>query len=352
MAAGASPSLTALSPFSLSNAESSELAIEKLKEEAVEAQVGDLDVALGLADMDAERESASLSDLGRLVKAMIKLESLNGIISHTQGFTLLMPGNVAVNAARQATPPAKADLVKQIATLRMALVNQNILPADCVTGLPKDSPEYMTGLAEVRTLFVGTLRATVENHALKHKLISRSLDQAESAKNALPRKKSLNYVDQHIRRLLEELSSWEAFGTNRPRQWEATEAVISNVKKGEFPWANERDGDVADEAQQRLFGERYRTAKAQVDRAKEEVGYLKMEVVRLVNGVEERIQAVDKAVEVDLQAAAAAEAEGEARKARVLKGRSELRLMDRARLEMIKEEADKLRGTGNLFRGR
>lgn len=321
----------------------------ELKNEAAYAGVRDLDAAQVLADADIQRQRNALSPLGRLAHAMLKLQPMNGIIVHKEGFSLLAGGGIY--AALLANPEAKAELVREITDLRMKLIAQGVLPLEYAARLPEDSAEYKQGVAEVRADCVGTLRVAVENQVVKRNQILRTLQQAEGSKNAGPNNRALNKVNQTIIKLLEELAPWEVFGTDRAPAWKPTADVIAKVHKGEFPWATQIGGDTADEALQRHFGERYRTATAQVERTKEEIGFLKMEVVRLVNGLEERIEAVTGAIEVDLQVSASAQAAGDARKARVMTGRSELRKMERERLEMIKEEADKLRAQ-DMFKGK
>ena len=312
-------------------------------QEAALRDVHDLNAALELANVTAPRAAAAASALGRLVEAMIKLKSLNGVIVHKEGFALLMPGNVGMHVMRQGNAATRESLQKKIQGYITQLCKDGILPQSCAGGLSEDSPKYLEGLAEVRADVVRCYRFQVEEQVVKRNQILRSLEEAEGSKNAQKNRKSLTRSGKNIADLLRTLSTWEVYGTDREPTWEATEATIRNVYEGKFPWSAEIQSSGAPEAVQRHFGVRYRTAAAQVQRAEEEKVYLSMEVVRLFDGVEGRIKVVDDHVQVlAVEAGACAAAGGgvAARRARVLAGKIKLAGLERDRLEMIRADAE------------
>ncbi len=311
----------------------------------------DLEAAKALADASAAPGDAALSKLGRLVEAMIKLQSLNGVIFHKASFMLLMPGNTGIHARDAGDPATRASLVHGICQLRMELCINGTLPEAYAMDLPDDSEEYKQGLAEVRAHVVKDLRYQVERQVVKRNEHLGKLERAEGSKNAASNRKGLNKCNDNIKDLLRTLSTWEVYGTAAAPAWLPTDDTIRKVNKGEFPWSTENPGSSAPEALQRHYGVRYRAAAAQVARAEEEIEYLRMEAVLLVNGLEERIEAVEQAMVVDqsvLEDVVAGTAGDAARKAKVLEGRIQLLGMERERLELIKEQADKLRATHDL----
>lgn len=310
--------------------------------------MNDLEAAVGRTATATHPAGASLSKLGRLVEAMLNLKSTNSILVNKDAFALLMPGNTGIHLLRQGSAASKAQLVEVISKLRLDLCTKKQLPEAYISGLPEDSPEYQLGLDEYRDAVLKEGRDYVEEQVVKRNLILRAMEQLESANNASKDKKRLEAINALIAGKLRLLSAWEVLGTSDAPRWEATTQVIAKAHKGEYPWDTVGDAGEAPEALERHYAERYRTAAAHVERAKEEIVYLKMEVLRLVNGVEERIAAVNSAVEADKIALVALGGDGAARKAMVLAGRIQFRSLECERLEMIRDEARKLR-EDNLF---
>lgn len=322
------------------SAASSKSELAALEVEAASRGVTNLEEALNVADNTAPRTAAAASDLANLVDAMIRRKSLDGTIVHKDGYVLLMPGK-GLQMTRRANGASRGRLDGDIGRLLAKLIAAGTLPEAYENGLPEDSAEYAQGLAEVREDVVRSLRFQVEEQMVKRKYYLRSVEQAEGSNNANSHRKKATRCQTNIADLLRTLCTWEVYGTDRDPAWEPTEATIKAAATGNFPWGDEVEGDGAGEPVQRHFGVRYRTAKAQVDRAEEESKYLQMEVVRLFNGLRGRIAAVDKHVEelMEVAGGAAAESSAAAREARVLAGRVKLAEMERERLQIIQEEA-------------
>jgi hypothetical protein len=297
-----------------------------------------------VADNTAPRTAAAASDLANLVDAMLRRRSLDGPIVHKDGFVLLIPGNKGLQMMRRANGASRGRLDGDIDRLLAKLIAAGTLPEAYESALPEDSAEYAQGLAEVREDVVKSLRFQVEEQMVKRKHYLRSLERAEGSNNANSDRKKAARCLANISDLLRTLCTWEVYGTDRDPAWEPTEATIKAAANGNFPWGDEVQGDGAGEPVQRHFGVRYHTAKAQVDRAEEESKYLRMEVVRVFNGLRGRIAVVDKHVEdvkelMEVVGGAAAESSAAAREARVLAGRIKLAKVERERLQIIQEEA-------------
>lgn len=302
----------------------------------------DLQAAKELADASAPRAAAAASDLSRVVEAMMKLKSLDGIILHKEGIALLMPGNTGINVARQGNPDTKRRLKALIKRLLGKLVKDSTLPEAYINALPEESPQYGQGLAELRSDVVRSMRFQVEGQVAKRNHILRAFQQAEGSKNADKNRKRLNRCNNNIANLLRTLSTWEVYGTDRSPSWEATDVIIKAAYRSEFPWSTELQGTGANEAVCRHFGVLYRTAVAQVERAEEESKYLKMEVVRLFDGLRGRIAAADEhvtALKALAEVVGRADSPAAAREGRVLAGRVKLAELERQRLVMIEDLA-------------
>jgi hypothetical protein len=317
-------------------------AVVSLKAEAASRGVPDLEAALVVANATAPRAAAAATPLSRLVEAMLKLKSLDGIIVHKEGIALLMPGSTGIHVGRQGNVAVRRRLESLIKRLTTELIRAGTLPESYANGMPESSAEYARGLKEVRTDVVSSLRFQVESQAAKRLHLTHALERAEGHNNADKYRKGLKRCGNNIGSLLRTLSTWEVYGTDQPPPWEATEAIIRAAGQGNFPWAADSDGDGTSPAVQRYFGVRYRSAVAQVARAEEETKYLQMEVVRLFNGLDGRIKAVETNVEGLQKLGEAVERRGgwaAAREARVLAGRIQLVGLERERLEMIRDAA-------------
>lgn len=312
-----------------------------LQAEAISRGVTDLAAAETVATATAPRTAAASSTLANLVDAMLWRKSLDSVILHKGVFPLLMPGKKGVQILRNANGAARAKLDGDIARFLKKMTDAGTLPDGYKEGLPEDSALYAQGLAEVREDVVRSLRFQVEEQMVKRRYHLHSLEQSEGSNNAANTRKKAARCSVIIADRLRELSTWEVYGTDRDPAWEPTEATIKAAAGGDFPWGDEIEGNGAGEALQRHFGVRYRFAKAQVDRAEEESKYLKMEVVRLFNGLDGRIAEVDGLVDYALQNVqmVAADSSPDTWEARVLTGRIKLIEVERERLCIIQEEA-------------
>lgn len=312
-----------------------------MEAEAASRGVPDLDAALVLANENAPRAAATASTLSRLVEAQLKLKSLDGIILHKEGLALLMPGNTGIHVGRQGNDAVKQRLHALIKSLAKKLIEAGTITASYADGLPDSSPLYAQGLKEVGRDVRSSLRFQVESQAAKWLHYTHALTRAEGHNNADKYRKGLKRSANNVGSLLRTLLTWEVYGTENPLPWELNEDTIRDACRGKFPWAADSNGDGTPDAVQRYFGVRYRSAVAQVARAQEEAKYLKMEVVRLFNGLDGRIKAVEDHVEgLKKVLEAVVDSGAAARKARVLAGRIQLAMLEQERLEMIREDAE------------
>ena len=265
-------------------------------------------------------------------------------------YPLLMPRNTGLHVHGAATND-----VAQAKLRRLRAKYQSQLNVELGTDWAEDSEEYKEALKELSKHFMKEYALLIENQVFKMKVVEKDLQRAESGHNANSIKKRIQSMKTNIRELLGIYYTWEVYISEQPRT-SVTDERLKEVYRRNFPWdsiavsaggVNVGNGTAS---AQKHFGQRYHTAKNQLQRTEEEVEFLKNEVVRLFNWCEERKQLVNERSQlfeseiVAIESAhesAAQESAVNGRRLRILKGKRAVHMAEGLRLNCIHEEAVK-----------
>lgn len=261
--------------------------MEKIKEDAREHGVTDCEAAMALLiEMEATPPPA-LSDLARYVELDMLIASDGDMVKHKALYPLQLGGNVGIHLFRRANDDAvKIKLQQKRANLRIKM------DFDLFEEL--DSNRRAEGMKELKEHVLRRLHYQVEQQIFKRKLILAEKEQVDSGKNSTKIAKRLRSSETIIGDLLAVIYNWEVIDSDEDPEV-LSEQTFRDACNGKVAWRTSDIGSNGDEASQRHYGQLYRTEVNQLQRTIEEQSILQIEAVRLVNGVEEKIERVTAA---------------------------------------------------------
>jgi hypothetical protein len=133
----------------------------------------------------------------------------------------------------------------------------------------------------------------IEEQVFKCKMLQRDKELEQSGKNLNKLNKQYRAGKRRVNDFLISWADWSVYKSDQARA-EITSEMVEDVMKGLFPWrpggeapspASAAQGAVSPNGPpvaQRHFGKRYEMAKAQVDRTREEVEFLKIDMKRTI----------------------------------------------------------------------
>ena len=270
------------------DAEERRKTVEKIKDDAREHGVADCEAAIALLIEVEATPPPALSDEARYVELDMLIASDGDMVKHKALPTALqLGGNVGIHLFRRANDDAvKSKLQKKRANLRIKL------ELDLFEEL--DSDKHAKGMKELKEHVLRRLHYQVEQQIFKRKLILVEKEQVDSGKNSTKIAKRLRSSETIIGDLLAVIYNWEVIDSDEDPEV-LSEQTFRDACNGKVAWRTSDIGSNGDEASQRHYGQLYRTEVNQLQRTIEEQSILQIEAVRLVNGVEEKIERVTAA---------------------------------------------------------
>lgn len=263
--------------------------MDKLQKEAADHGVTDCGAAMAFLVEEEAAPPAQLSLVAQLVELEMVLQNETELARRRAVLPLQsLLGNSGIHVFRKVTnAKAKAQSQEKQAKLRIQL--------DLLPGVPLEESRRLEGLKELQNYVLAGLRYQVEQQVFKRKKILAGLNGVESGKNAKKIYTRQQAVENTIRNLLNVIACWDIIDTDQEPDLVSDEAFKA-VLTGIVPWRSAEIGTNGDEATRRHYGQLYRTELNQLKRTEEEEGILRVEAVRLVNGLERALVAIADAI--------------------------------------------------------
>jgi len=309
--------------------------LEKLRKEAAEHGVQDLDAAL-LAVEQLERVpiEASVSTRAQYVQALILMHTHAMMSTHKAGLAVVLPGSMGVKVhARGADDTYYTKLVQKSERLAVELG----LPLD--VEWKKGDPEFEEALKELQDVTTRHYNDQLEALVFKRTLLFKD-KLTESGKNAIKLIKALDNNRKSIKDLLSVRQSWLS-------DVQSDAPDLDAVCRGEYPWRDggggvAGEGTVAESPASYHYGRRYRICKAQLDRSLEEKELLGIEAVRTINWIQERRADVKESIKNTKDSLMAAQESGDYEAIGKHTGRVALHEKEDMRLKKMNKDAESL----------
>lgn len=254
----------------------------ELQDEARSHGVNDLEAAFRSLNEGDLSEHAELSTKAQYVEVLLKLRSHSTIAKEKAVLPLLLPGSAGANAFQKShTTKTRLKLENTLERLAVALD----LPLD--VEWDENCEDYQEGFHELATFIIAKYQRRIEEQVFKRKILLTDLEQSDSGKNSQKLRKSLRATKKNIEDLLSVRETWIAAKDRRTERI-ISDSFVREVCTGYFPWAVENSIGNGTPVAQRHFAQRYRSATCQLKRSEEESVFLRLEIMRLYNWVEER----------------------------------------------------------------
>ena len=263
--------------------------LDNVRENAAMDNVSDCAAAMRHLECAESDPAVALSPLAQLVEVEMMIASNGDLVKHKALFPLQLSGNSGIHVFKRANDTAA------MAKLR---AKEEKLRAKLEMGIEELTDEQKKqGLEELQRHILKRLRFQVEQQIFKRKLILAEMEKVESNKNSTNLAKRLESIAKIIKDYLPVIETWNVIGSDAsPRS--ISDSAANAICNGAVPWRQEDVGGNGPDAAQRHYGQLYRRELNQLKRSEEEDSILRVEAVRLVNGIEERMEYVESSIEM------------------------------------------------------